>query len=564
MSAVIKDIKPTQSKKWRSTCPGFEIRNSKGRNGVWRIPENGDPYLVCGPIQVVGLARESDGTGWAVVVEFQNQDGDVVRWLMPLSLLTDTNEILRRLLDQGLFIVQSPKTKTDIATYLSSKGKARFEIVNRGGWNADSFVLPDSVIGEDSLIQRKAPKPLRKAGTVESWKDGIGKFCIGNSRLTFGVSAGFASPLLDICNIEGGGIHYVGESSTGKTTIIKCASTVFGLPVNSWRVTDNALEGMLCNHNSIGIALDDIGQVNPFSVGEIAYMIANGSGKSRATRDGGVRDAVQFLLLAFSTGEVSIAQCMKKAGLKPMAGQELRMLNISVDAGVGMGAFEELHGIESPKQFADELNNLTMGHTGHVGYAFIESLIKIKHEIPELFETFKNDFRLKVGLGKQSDSQVLRAADRFALIGFSGELATEFGLTGWDISESMNAAIKCFESWRLTWAPAGSRESYQAIEQVRSFLQIHANRFDSSPVDNRVIPNRAGYRDDDAYLIFPATFRDEVCEGLTVLTVVKSLDDSGFLIRDADGKPQARRRKDGERSRFYAISQSILGSDDDA
>ena len=40
-----------------------------------------------------------------------------------------------------------------------------------------------------------------------------------------------------------------------------------------------------------------------------------------------------------------------------------------------------------------------------------------------------------------------RVADKFALIGAAGELATELGLTGWFRGEAESAARQCFASW---------------------------------------------------------------------------------------------------------------------
>lgn len=65
-----------------------------------------------------------------------------------------------------------------------------------------------------------------------------------NSRLIFGVSVALAAPLLGICYEENGGFHLRGASSTGKTTILYAAASVFGGKdfIQRWRATANGLE----------------------------------------------------------------------------------------------------------------------------------------------------------------------------------------------------------------------------------------------------------------------------------------------------------------------------------
>jgi putative DNA primase/helicase len=49
-----------------------------------------------------------------------------------------------------------------------------------------------------------------------------------NPLLTLALSASFAGPMLDKCNAEGGGVHFVGDSSTGKTTLLEAGCSIWG------------------------------------------------------------------------------------------------------------------------------------------------------------------------------------------------------------------------------------------------------------------------------------------------------------------------------------------------
>lgn len=63
-------------------------------------------------------------------------------------------------------------------------------------------------------------------------------------RVAFAVSLAFAAPLLRLVGMDGGGYHLKGESTDGKTTTMKAATSVCGGPDywQTWRATGNALE----------------------------------------------------------------------------------------------------------------------------------------------------------------------------------------------------------------------------------------------------------------------------------------------------------------------------------
>jgi putative DNA primase/helicase len=78
----------------------------------------------------------------------------------------------------------------------------------------------------------------------------VAALCVGNSRLAFAVACAFAGPLLRPAGVESGGFHYRGDSSSGKTTALKVAASVYGGAgyLQRWRTTDNALEAIAAQH----------------------------------------------------------------------------------------------------------------------------------------------------------------------------------------------------------------------------------------------------------------------------------------------------------------------------
>ena len=257
---------------------------------------------------------------------------------------------------------------------------------------------------------------------------------MGNSRLVFAVSMAFASPLPNLAGAESGGFHLRSNSSDGKTTALRVAASVCGAPeyMQRWRATDNGLEALAMQHCDAPLLLDELAQLDPKAAGEVAYMLANGSGKTRAGRTGGMRARADWRLLFLSAGEIGLAQHMSEAGKQARAGQELRLAEIPADAGAGLGLFENLHESGHGAEFAKALDQATRKHYGGAWVAFLGRLVgedvgTITNALHEGQRIFERRF-----LSDDASGQARRVAGRFALVGAAGELATRWDITGWD------------------------------------------------------------------------------------------------------------------------------------
>ena len=76
---------------------------------------------------------------------------------------------------------------------------------------------------------------------------------------------------------DGGGAHFRGASSRGKSTLQRVAVSVWGSPrfLTTWRATTNGLVGVAVAANGSLLALVEIGEVSGRDVGRAVYMLAN-------------------------------------------------------------------------------------------------------------------------------------------------------------------------------------------------------------------------------------------------------------------------------------------------
>jgi putative DNA primase/helicase len=255
-----------------------------------RLP--GPTHLwICSPLFVKADTRNHQNQQWGKLLEFPDKDGNQHCCLMFMSeLVNKTGECCAQLLNQGLRIAPGRKARELVIEYvLSANPKKRIRCSSRLGWHKSSFVLPEESIqpeGSEPTVYQSASNSKHwsaPSGTLESWINDIGRFCRGNPRLLFAVACGFASPLLQLTNEPGGGFHFYGPSSSGKTTALLVAASVWGggAGVQTWRMNRNSTDAIGANHNDRLLCLDELGKADANEVGAIVYAFANGSPKQR-------------------------------------------------------------------------------------------------------------------------------------------------------------------------------------------------------------------------------------------------------------------------------------------
>lgn len=573
--------------------------------GVERRVERTDPVTnrvrvqwrwFCSPLRVTAITRNADGDDFGKVLEFTDLDGVQREWAMPSAMLSaDGNAYRERLLSQGVDIAHGREARADLHNYLTSaKPTARARCVGRLGWHSTTFVGTDvSYESEPSperfILQSAAvvDHAYRKSGTLDGWQDEVAKYAVGNSRLALAVSAAFAGPLLKPTDTEGGGFHLRGGSSTGKTTALIAAGSVWGGGgirgfIRTWRATANGIESIAGLHCDALLCLDELGQVDGAEAGQVAYMLANGQGKTRANKFGEARPAAEWRTLFLSTGEMDLATKIAEEGRgrRIAAGQEVRVVDIPADAGRGLGLFESLYGFPSADALARHLKLAAERHYGHAAPAFLELAVKDYDGIGRAVAEARTGF-LEANLPAGADGQVSRVASRFALIAAAGEMATAFGILPWPRGEATRAAASCFAAWLDGRGGVEAAEVREAIAAVRRCIEAHGHsRFEpigtliprdsfGNNRDGRIF-NRVGYRRESdtgriEYLILPEQWKSVVCDGLDAKAVARILANRGLLATDAEGTTSRMCNLPGHGwRRCYIVSEEILGGGEPA
>lgn len=557
-----------------------ELKESekKLRPGVWYFsikagkkhePTSLTQQWVCSPLHIEAVTFDGQENNFGRLLRFRNTLGRWREWAMPMELLRGAGDDLRgELLAMGVQI--DPNAHRLLGQYLQAMTpKRRVHCALQVGWCGDAFVLPDEVIGPKAagVIFQSGERGCdehTKTGTLESWRVEIAARAIGNPLLVLALSASFAGPLLARCNAEGGGIHFVGDSSTGKTTAIEAACSTWGGPNfrRSWRATANGMEGAAALFNDGLLALDEISECDPREVGAIVYALGNGRGKQRASRTGAARSVTRWRCFVLSSGERTIGTTMAEGGYRVKAGQSVRLLDIP--AARRFGAWDELHDSTTGTAFSDALKRAAVTHHGHAGRAFLEKLTRDRRDFCEYWERFKTLPEFSADGGEGQDK---RAAGRFALLALAGEVATEYGITGWLEGAAINAAAESFKVWR-SWRGRGNDERRQILERVAGFIERHGDsRFSDAGShlgEIAQIRDRAGWWKEEPtgrVYLFNADGLREALKGFDFKRALDTLQEVGALPKpDASGERAKPQRIGGRLVRLYPLLADKLST----
>lgn len=586
----------------RLEMPGGYTLDSDGL--YWHEPgrdgAEGRDVQLSGPFEILGEARDGDSNAWALIIRFRDRDGvRKVATVKQDTLAGDAGAVRRQLAEAGMRILSATGQSDRFIRFLRHvTHSARYTLAERTGWiDGTRFALPHAVIsppGAEPVHFDGAASALhyREKGTLSGWQSGLASLAPGNSRLAFALSLAFVGPIMRALELEGGGFHFRGASSLGKTALAEAAGSVWGGGgpqgfASSWRATDNALEGIAYAHSETLLILDELGQLDPDATGYAAYTLAGGQAKGRAKQDGSLRRKPEWRVMVLSTGEVALAVHIStgRRGARLMAGQELRLLDLPADAGAGMGAWETLHNIPSPAGFSDAIKAAGAAHYGHAGPAFVRGLVADPAHWESETKRLTRVFMAKATQDGDS-GQIYRGAVRFGAVAAAGEMAAAMGVVPWAAGTAEAAALACFNTWAAGFGRKGLREDRQVLAKVRNAIQANQSRFANVPKDK----GQSGWGDDPAdgdgeasnregearslstlgyvhsplgvgavYLFHDAGWQ-EILAGFDQKAAAETLLRAGFLVQGDGGRLKYRPKAKGPR--YYTVRAAILEWDE--
>ena len=567
--------------------------------GLFWKPQDSDdssPMFLCGPFEILAESRDVYGYSWGLLAQWKDHDGHVKKWAMPKTLLKgDGVEVRGMLLDGGLDIASGKKARELLTNYLGNQRvPSRVRAVSTTGWHDGNYVFPDWSIGESGeqcFLQLETEHAIdhkfRQSGTLAEWQDNIAKPALGNSNMIFLISCAPAGALLSICNREGMGFHEYGPSSLGKSTGTSAAGSFWGGDPSvrygfseTWRATANGLEGVAATHNDALLCLDEMGQISANEAGQTVYMLANGHGKRRAGRSGAARKSAKWREIIISNGELRLGDKMAEDFHKKRvtAGQQVRLVELPADTGIH-GFFEDIHGAENSRVFADQIMAATRQYYGTAAPAFIQKIIEagfssVKLTVDNVEKAFIAEY-----CPKGASFQAQRVTSHIGFAAASGELAIAFGIFPWPRGTAIAAAATRLKAWLKEHGETGSFEDTEAIRVMRDFIDQYGssrflNAWDVDECMNTRISNQIGYRkaiyeviDGETelvgweYYLTGAGWR-EVLRGLDSKRAAQLFVKRGYLTGTERHPAKDERIPGAKHARYYCLTPAFFEEND--
>jgi len=212
-------------------------------------------------------------------------------------------------------------------------------VLGRQHFGTGDLVFQGDDGGDEILASR-----YQSAGSMGVWAQALEPISDW-PKVELGLYASLAAPLLHVVRGHGFIIDYSGGSTTGKTSALCIAASIWGVPderdaqslITSWDTTEVALERMAALANSLPLFVDETKRAKAVGgvsvVPQMAYALANGQGRARGTRSG-VSAVRHWRTITLTTGEQSIVDMSRDAGLRarvltlwgsPMGGHDPRV-----------------------------------------------------------------------------------------------------------------------------------------------------------------------------------------------------------------------------------------------
>ena len=196
--------------------------------------------------------------------------------------------------------------------------------VGRLGWVGDHGFSPyvDNLEFDGENNFKHIFNAVKSHGDRQAWIDTMLKIRDEKSISRFALAASFASAIIEPCGILSFFVHFWGGQGTGKTCSLMVAASVWANPkmgeyIRTFNSTDVGMEMTASFLNSLPFCLDELQIQASAGIKEfdrMIYKLAEGVGKTRGSKSGGLRKTTTWRNCMITTGEYPIINSNSMGG----------------------------------------------------------------------------------------------------------------------------------------------------------------------------------------------------------------------------------------------------------
>jgi hypothetical protein len=436
----------------------------------------------------------------------------------------------------------------------------RTTCVTRCGWHdledEHVFLAPDPIgterelVFDDRMGRARTVRGLRVKGESESHLIALRRAFTADNIAATAICASLAAPLLRALSTPGFALHLVGDSSRGKSSMLKIAASIFGDPtcedwVPSWNSTIVGLEQRAATLCDLPFCIDEAGVVDPKQRELATYMLIDGVGRTRGAKGGGLRETSSWRTIVLSTGEHELVDEDANTGA------QVRVLQFHVHCFGDLDA----NGV-------DTIRNACAEHHGEVGRAWLEALAGLDWIAARAAH---REYVRRARAQMVSSGLRARQVEYFATLAFAESLAAQhLGLGDPNGATMMRWLLEDDES-----APRDQHRVLSVAEralalvrdlfvsQGSSLARIDEDLFDGPTARTSSIKDLLGYHDADTIAFVPTRLKGYLKAHGVSVSVLREWERRGWLITN-EGRQTHRRRIGGDLVRLVTFKRGVL------
>jgi len=506
-------------------------------------------------IKIIGIIRNSkSGASLSYKLQFIDFEGKTRHYYVEAcKLVSDLKGVTAELAGLGFSVYNQRHFSLLLMEMKNNLTIPKQEAISKLGWNEQelAFTLPYITLKKNTDLTeyyfQKLPSHdvISSSGTLEDYNRHVIPLIKQDNLFIVVAIAGLSTIIQGLSDVENGGIHLYGDSSSGKTTSLQVYASILGSgvdpsvdPMNTsigrFNATANGVEAKCALHSGIGLALDELGSLSIPSFGALIYDIAGGQGKTVMNRNRESVEPMSWDFIFISTGEQSIQDKILSNGEKSKQGMSVRIADTPISE-IDRYSDRDISSDES-RTLVESVKVICGKYYGTLGPAFIQYIIdsyidleEAKAAIGELITQEK--LFLETSIPKKSN-EVMRVLTRFALILVTGKLLVKSQLVDITDHEVEYAVQTALSAWIKGTNSLNIED--RGLENIRQYLTNNMHKI--ADIDNikndseyTYPTNIAGYREGNQYYMLTDEAMEKARGDVDLRIVKKALRDRNHL-----------------------------------
>lgn len=433
--------------------------------GIYReTPMGGREYACAHPIMPVERLVNIDTDEVKIKLAYKRSGKDK-RWLTTIvgKDIISTARSITTLATQGISVTSS--TASTLVDYLNDMENLNYDLIpesksiGRLGYIPGEGFSPyvDDLVFDGDASFKHLYENIKSSGSLGAWYDAIMECRRMSVTARIMIAASFAAPILSIVGALPFFVHLWGvDSGTGKTVALMAAASVWGNPalgsyVQTFNATQVGQERTAAFLNHLPFCIDEL-QLTKDSHGRSnfdVYQLAQGVGRARGKRTGGVEQTPTWSCCFLTTGESPIF------GNSAGAGAVNRVIDIECTAG------------DAVIKDGQRISGILKENYGFAGPIFVNKLYSSEKMLQQVRECYSANFH-DLRQGDSTEKQAMAAA---------AILTADFLASLWIYEDDGDTLLTAEEIGQFLASREAVSAGKRAYDWLCDWVASNANRF---------------------------------------------------------------------------------------